>query len=178
MEENTDNQDNLTQPIENSIENVNNNTNEYIDKLTLELLLNKNHYSKYLHKTDPKRHDEFKTYKSNLRKYSIDIVDITSQLIENPNKMYNNDISDTFKSFVTAIFKYIEMKDIENTNEYNNNNDDNNEDDVMFGNCDNENETEVENQPMKSFWSKEKVVKKHTKLTHYDMNMFQKPKSK
>ena len=177
MEDNPNNQDNSNQPIENTIEIINTNTNEYIDKLTLELLLNKNHYNKYLHKTDPKRHNEFKTYKSNLRKYSIDIIDIASQLIENPNKMYNNDISDTFKSFVSSIFKYIEMKNIENTNEYNNN-EETKDDDIMFGNCDNEKEEVIENQPMKSFWSKEQVVKKHTKLTHYDMNMFQKPKSK
>ena len=31
-----------------------------IDKLTLELLINKQHYSKCLSKTDPKKYDEFK----------------------------------------------------------------------------------------------------------------------
>jgi molecular chaperone DnaK (HSP70) len=56
-------------------------TNEEIDKLTLELLLNKNHYSKYLQHTDTKKYDEFKTFKSKLKKHSIDIVDITSELI-------------------------------------------------------------------------------------------------
>ena len=50
--------------------------NEYIDKLTMELLLNKNHYSKYLAKTDPKKHDQFQEYKSKLRKYSVEIMDI------------------------------------------------------------------------------------------------------
>jgi hypothetical protein len=32
--------------------------NEYIDKLTLELLINKTHYHKYLSKSDPKKYDE------------------------------------------------------------------------------------------------------------------------
>jgi hypothetical protein len=162
-----------------------------IDKLTLELLINKQHYSKYLSKTDPKKHDEYKEYKSKLRKYSVDIVDITSQLIENPKTMFSSEIEETFDAYVKSIFKYFEMKELEKANEYNN--DYKNEDeDVMFGNCDslllkkqddnqenqenNEEESQEQSPMMKSFWGKEKVIKKNSILPHYDMNMFQRKK--
>ena len=90
-----------------------------IDKLTLELLINKQQYSKYLSKTDPKKYDEFKEYKSKLRKYAVDIVDMTSQLIENPNHPYSVEIEETFNAFSKSIFRYFEMKELEKSNEYN-----------------------------------------------------------
>lgn len=160
-----------------------------IDKLTLELLINKQHYSKYLSKTDPKKHNEYKEYKSKLRKYSVDIVDITSQLIENPKTMFSAEIEETFDAYVKSIFKHFEMKELEKANEYNN--DYKNEDeDIMFGNCDNllqkqehhenqennEEENQEQSPMMKSFWGKEKVIKKNSILPHYDMNMFQRKK--
>ena len=167
-----------------------------IDKLTLELLINKQHYSKYLSKTDPKKHDEYQEYKSKLRKYSVDIVDITSQLIDNPKTMFSAEIEETFDAYVKSIFKYFEIKELEKSNEYNydNNNNKNEDEDVLFGNCDNnllqnagqrqesaqetENEEHTEEQEgspmMKSFWGKEKVIKKSSTIPHYDMNMFHK----
>lgn len=164
-----------------------------IDKLTLELLINKQHYSKYLSKTDPKKHDEYKEYKSKLRKNSVDIIDITSQLIENPKTMFSSEIEETFDAYVKSIFKYFEIKELEKANEYNNDYYKNDDEDVMFGNCDNllqkkqetndqenteTNDTEsTEQSPMmKSFWGKDKVIKKNSVIPHYDMNMFQRKK--
>jgi FtsZ-interacting cell division protein YlmF len=144
--------------------------NEYIDKLTLELLLNKNHYSKYLSKTDPKKYDELKEYKSKLRKYSVDAIDITSQLIENPNMLFNGDVEDAFHNYMKSIFKYFEMKDIEKANEYNN------DEDVLFGNMDES--QEKQNEPVetastvKSYWGKERVVKQSPNISNADMSMF------
>jgi hypothetical protein len=161
-----------------------------IDKLTLELLINKQHYSKYLSKTDPKKHDEYKEYKSKLRKYSVDIVDITSQLIDNPKTMFSAEIEETFDAYVKSIFKHFELKELEKSNEYNHDDYKNEDEDVMFGNCDNlmqnkqdneyedtaEQDTEDPEQSpmMKSFWSKDKVVKQKGKIPYYDMTMFQK----
>jgi len=164
-----------------------------IDKLTIELLINKQHYSKYLSKTDPKKHDEYKTYKSKLRKYSVDIIDITSQLIENPKTMFSTEIEETFDAYVKSIFKHFEIKELEQANEYNNDYYKNDDEDVMFGNCDNllqkkeetgdqenaeTNDTESNEQSpmMKSFWSKDKVIKINSVIPHYDMNMFQRRK--
>jgi hypothetical protein len=149
--------------------------NEYIDKLTLELLINKTHYHKYLSKSDPKKYDEYKEYKAKLRKYAIDIIDITSQLIEDPKKMYSNDIEDSFNSYVKSIIKYFEIKEIQDTNtksEYNN------DDEVIFTKFDNgTNQSDENNDNMKSYWGKEKVVKKPSSYVHYDMNLFRKKNS-
>lgn len=151
------------------------NKNEYIDKLTMELLINKTHYHKYLSKSDPKKYDEYKEYKAKLRKYAIDIIDVTSQLIEDPKKMYSNDIEESFHAYVKSIIKYFEIKEIQDTNthcEYNN------EDDVIFTKFDNDNkepdQSYEKNDTMKSFWGKEKVVKKPSGYVHYDMNIFRK----
>lgn len=150
--------------------------NEYIDKLTLELLLNKNHYNKYLSTTDPKKYDEYKLFKSKLRKYSIDIVDITSQLIENPKKQYSCDIEETFNAYVNSIFKYYEIKALEKSNQFNN------EEDILFGNIEEQqdNPEPLEDEPiMKSYWGKERVVKKKpTNLDNFDIRMFANMKNK
>lgn len=152
--------------------------NEYIDKLTLELLLNKNHYNKYLSTTDPKKYDEYKAFKSKLRKYSIDIVDITSQLIENPKKQYSCDIEESFNAYVNSIFKYYEIKALEKSNQFEE------DDDILFGNIEDpeedENLQQAEDEPMmKSFWGKERVVKKKpTNLDNFDIRMFANMKNK
>jgi len=150
--------------------------NEYIDKLTLELLLNKNHYNKYLSTTDPKKYDEYKAFKSKLRKYSIDIIDITSQLIENPKKQYSCDIEETFTAYVNSIFKHYEIKALEKSNQFEE------DDDILFGNIEEQQDTPepLEDETItKSFWGKERVVKKKpTNLDNFDIRMFANMKNK
>ena len=147
--------------------------NEYVDKLTLELLLNKNHYSKYLSKTDPKKYEDFREYKSKLRKYSVDIIDMTSQLIENPKSGKTTEIQESFNAYMNSILKYYELKEVEKANEYNENTYKNEEEeDVLFGNCDSDSEKDETTPVMKSFWGKERVVKKTTKLSAFDLGMF------
>lgn len=150
--------------------------NEYIDKLTLELLLNKNHYGKYLAKTDPQRFEEHKLFKSKLRKYAVDIVDITSQYVENPKLGLSTEIEESFECYIKSIFRYFEMKDLENTNDYNQSS--NQDTDIMFDNCNTETERETEPSTTseKSFWGKDRVIKSNdsVKIANYDMNMFQK----
>ena len=149
------------------------NNNAEIDKLTLELLLNKNHYSKYLSKNDPKKYDEFREFKAKLRKYSIDIVDITSQLIENPKKPFSTDIEDSFLTYVKSIFRHLELKKMENSGSHND------DDDVLFGNFDKpeDDQGDDESTPMiKSLWGKTQVVKKQSDFANFDMRMFGKSK--
>jgi len=159
--ENTKDNDNIGEPLPNN--------NAEIDKLTLELLLNKTHYSKYLSKNDPKKYDEFREFKAKLRKYSIDIVDITSQLIENPKKPFSSDIEDSFLTYVKSIFRHLELKKMENSGSHNED-----DDDVLFGNFD---KPDDESSPMiKSFWGKTQVVKKQSDFANFDMRMFGKTK--
>jgi hypothetical protein len=135
--------------------------NEYIDKLTMELLLNKNHYAKYLANTDPKKHDEFKAFKSKLRKYSVDIIDITSQMIENPKSALSADIEEAFDIYVKSILRHFELKEIENPPEK-----EDADEDVLFGQID------EEPRAAQSFWGKEHVVKKSSDPFSSDIRAF------
>jgi hypothetical protein len=145
------------------------NNNRHIDKLTMELLLNKNHYSKYLQHTDAKLYDEFKLFKNKLRKHSIDIIDITSELIENPKKIINKDIEETFEIYVKSIIRYLEIKEVENLPTFQKEEDE----DVLFGNMNKESTQLIEKseEPVKSYWGKE-IVKKSKNILNADMNLF------
>jgi hypothetical protein len=136
--------------------------NEYIDKLTMELLLNKNHYAKYLANTDPKKHDEFKAFKSRLRKYSVDIIDITSKMIENPKDALSADIEEAFDIYVRSILRHFELKEIESPPEK-----EDAYEDVLFGQMDEERPTASQ-----SFWGKEHVVKKSANPLSSDIRAF------
>jgi hypothetical protein len=136
--------------------------NEYIDKLTMELLLNKSHYSKYLAKTDPKKHDEFQAHKANLKKHAANIMDITSHLIDAPKSAPSLDIEEAFDAYAKSILRHFELKDLEQPQKEE-------DEDVLFGQIDNEPTVE----PSQSFWGKERVVKKPSGLTA-DMQAFAK----
>ena len=146
--------------------------NAYVDKITMELLLNKNHYSKYLSKTDPAKYDEYREFKNKLQKYSEDIIDMTSQLIENPKMTINNDISENFDIYIKSVLRYLEMKEMEQRDEYVK------DDDMMFP------PNAMEQRPLlvkkhdddqdngeptgHSFWGKHRVKK----MSSYDLSMF------
>lgn len=178
---------NSSQNTDANIEEPSTKSNEYIDKITLELLLNKNHYNKYLSKTNPKKFEEHKEYKQKLKKYSIDIIDMTSQLIENPNTQFSNEIEESFHIYIQSIFKYFELNELKKANKYYENDED---EDTMFVNMDNyennhnydnDNDELIEkenNQFSHSFWGKEKVVKKQSSILDNDLHMMKYYKSK
>ena len=151
--------------------NAHNSTNDHIDKLTLELLLNKNHYSKYLSQTDPEKYEKHKVFKSKLRKYSVDIIDITSQMIENPKDAPSKDIEESFDLYVKSILRYFEMKDLENANEYNHETPE--DEDLLFGTME---QQQNDVTPSKSFWGKERVLKKEKDINAFTLEMFSRPK--
>lgn len=147
-------------------------SNEEIDKLTLELLLNKNHYSKYLLHTDAKKYEEFREFKSKLQICSEEIIDITKSLIENPKKIINSDVEELFEAYAKSVIRYLEMKDVETSNDFNKKEED--DEDTLFGNMEEDirvNEKEKENN-IPSFWSKERVVKSSQSMMPADLRMF------
>jgi hypothetical protein len=148
-----------------------NQKNEYIDKITLELLINKNQYNKYLSKNDPKKYEENQHHLQKVQKYKDKIMKLTDDLCKNTKKQYNNEVHDIFDQYVKTCIRFFEMKELENDSEYENKSD---EDDVLFGNCEDENNEnnengDVENSKIKSFWGKS--VKK-SNLANYDIQMF------
>jgi ATP-dependent helicase YprA (DUF1998 family) len=94
-------------------------------------------------------------------------------LILTPTRELAIQIQESFNAYMNSILKYYELKEVEKANEYNENTYKNEEEeDVLFGNCDSDSEKDETTPVMKSFWGKERVVKKTTKLSAFDLGMF------
>jgi len=86
-----------------------------IDKLTLELFSSKSTYQKYLAQTDPKKAEENKLFKTNLRKYSRDIMKMTQEYLANPDKtQVTLEVNEMLDTFGKVWIKYFQMKELEN----------------------------------------------------------------
>lgn len=152
----------------NDNENINiEKSNEYIDKLTLEMFMNKTNYNKYIAKTDPVKHEVIQIYKTKINKYSKKIIGITTEMVNNADTYVNTDVGDTFYDYTKALIRYFEMKEIENTTSYN---DEENEEETLF---DPEKMEEKDITAEPSFWGKNKIIKKSS-INSYDMAMFSK----
>jgi len=107
-----------------------------IDKLTLELLINKSQYKKYIQKNDPAKYSENKLYLGKIDRYRNKIGYMFSSLLENPEQQITTDINRDFTYFVKTCIQYFELKEIENGQE--DHNGDPIDDDVLFGNIEND----------------------------------------
>ena len=86
-----------------------------IDKLTLELFSSKSTYQKYLAQTDPKKAEENNLFKTNLRKYSRDIIKMTQEYLANPDKtQVTLEVNEMLDTFGKVWIKYFQMKELEN----------------------------------------------------------------
>jgi len=81
-----------------------------IDKLTLELLINKSQYNKYVQKTDPHKHNETQLYLDQLKKHKNKIEHVFLSLLENPEMQITPDINNDFTHFVKTCIQYFELK--------------------------------------------------------------------
>jgi len=126
-----------------------------IDKLTLELFMNKAHYQKYVSKTNPKKHAETQDFLYNINKYQRSILEITQQLLEEPGTQITTEINDIFEVYSKTLINHIKQRELENRNQYNTA-----DEDTLFADMENAHENVmVENPKMHSFWSKERVNK-------------------
>lgn len=85
-------------------------TNPYIDKITLELLLNKSAYQKYLSKTDPEKHNEYQEFIKKTKRFRSNILEITENLIDHQKHQYTNEVTDAFSTYMHALIKYVEIE--------------------------------------------------------------------
>ena len=107
--------------------------NEFIDNITLELLMNKGQYNKYISKKHPEKYEKVREFQEKLYKYKYDIIDLTKDLVENPEKEISVEVNEMFEAYVKKLIHFFEMKEIETGNlftprPYN----DDKEDDMMF----------------------------------------------
>jgi len=86
---------------------------ESIDKLTLELLMNKNTYNRYIEKTDPRKHKEEQEFRRKLKKYKSRIIQMTMKFLDDPDFQVNNELNNMFSEYSKTFVKYFEMNDLE-----------------------------------------------------------------
>ena len=111
---------------------------EYIDKITLEFLINKTHYNKILSIKDPKKFEELQAYIKKVEKHSDAIMSITEEYCTDPKKQRTTEMDEAFTNYVKTCIKYLEMKELEGGTDE--------DTDTMFDN------TVVSTHTTKSFW--------------------------
>ena|SRR6056300_869553 len=115
-------------------------SNRYVNDITLNLLMNRCHHKKYLSKTNPEEHKREQKHYSSLRKYKNQIIDITRELLNKPDKQITTDVNEIFEDYTKILIRYFKMKALENKEPY-----DNSDEDVLFGNIDESEDDEDEN---------------------------------
>lgn len=120
---------------------------EGVDKITLELLMNKAQYNKYLAIKDPNKYEEVQQHLEKVAKYRDRIMQITDEYCENQNTQNSIELDEAFSNYLKSCIRFIEMKELEAEPKY-----ERDMEDGIFERCDN-------NTPMKSFWGKGAVKK-------------------
>ena len=81
-----------------------------IDKLTLELMMNKSQYKKYLAKREPTKFKEQEEDIQRIRDNRDGILEIFANLLDKPNAQYTHNIENHFECFVKEAIEYIETQ--------------------------------------------------------------------
>jgi hypothetical protein len=125
-----------------------------IQKLTLELLMNKNQYNKYISKTDPHRYSELQERNRELQQYKDAILQMTEQLLDDPDAQINTDVQEDFENYTKTCIRYFKMRELADTDE--------DEDTELLFPPSKEPVQETPRQTMNSFWSKDVVTRTST----------------
>jgi hypothetical protein len=97
---------------------------QQIDQLTLELLMNKRQYRKYLEKTNPDEYEKRREGYDRFLKYKGKISHLMNELLNdysvsgNLEHLGNVDIQDSFHQFLQNCIYFFETKDFENTENF------------------------------------------------------------
>jgi hypothetical protein len=75
---------------------------------------NKNHYKKYLAKSNPEKYDEQCEFLKKIGKNREKINAMFSVLLENPEKQITTDINEAFEQFVKASLNHFHMEKLSN----------------------------------------------------------------
>jgi len=100
----------------------------FVDRITLETLMNRTNYSKYLSKIDPKRHAEHQDFLTKLQKYKKQILEKTETMMNKPKTMYTNEVHETFTTYMKTLIRFLEVEEKNRASSG-----DNSDDDMLFG---------------------------------------------
>lgn len=105
---------------------------QFIDQLTMEYMMNRQHYKKYLAKTDPNKFQETQHKTQLVKMYQEDmqemVNDLLSDFIARGNfTKYTNEVNRCFETFMNACLSYFEEHPPPSQCQYEE------DDDVLFG---------------------------------------------
>lgn len=88
------------------------NKSAFVDKITMEYMMNRNHYKKYLAKTNTVLYQEVQEKMTNVRACSDDIKEMVDTLLEDyvahgSFTKHNTDVNQSFEEFMTICMRYI-----------------------------------------------------------------------
>ena len=158
-----------------------------VDKLTLELFTSKNTYRKYLAKTDPETFQKQEMLQEKICENKWEILSRFDEMLSGPlsssTVSYSGDLTESFERFISVLLQEIEsakLRDnndspflIEESEDYEKGE---REDEMMFDvtKMDSSSISMDNDQEKKSFWSKDRVIKRETYseaiLSHYPTN--------
>jgi hypothetical protein len=105
----------------------------FVDKLTMEYMMNRNHYKKYLAKTNTTMYQEVQEKMKNVDACRDDIQEMVDTLLDDyvahgAFTKYNTDVIQSFEEFMTSCMRYIQENPKEGS--------DQEDSDVLFGSMD------------------------------------------
>ena len=106
--------------------------NKYIDDLTIQLLLNKTNYAKYLSKTDEQKYEEQQQFVLDCEQYRNPILDMTKHMMRDPLLSYSSEVSDAFNQYARILIRYLEVKERSDEHQKDNGHGSSDEEDVLF----------------------------------------------
>jgi len=89
-----------------------------VDKITLELLMNKSQYNRYLSIKDPNKYDEIQQYLDKVEKYRDQVMKITREYCDNQNTQKSTELDEVFSHYLKSCIRFIEMKELEEEPKY------------------------------------------------------------
>jgi hypothetical protein len=140
---------------------------EYIDKFTLECLMNKSQYSRYLSKTDPKKYEERTEYYEKIAKYREPILKEFEKMMDNDEEHSKTEVTERFHDLIHSFIDYFDNKSLEEGPDFQYEKYGEEDEDVLFGNMDEEREPSKNS---KSYWGKS--LKKSSDLLLFSTNMY------
>jgi len=146
-----------------------------IDRLTMELMMNKTHYGKYLAKQDPEKHRKFQENLRKIQKYKDQIIDMTHELLDDSTKQgvpekHNTEINTAFQHYLKTCVQYFEIREIVDERETSNIDREN----TLFGEMDEDIAPSMSEGNKNTYWGKN--IKKTNRSNYlYTMDIYSRP---
>lgn len=84
------------------------------DQLSMEMLMNKSQYDKYLSKTNPAESNARKKFHKSIKRHKPEILKLTKQFLDDPTTDFNLSVNAILENYAKTVIQYIQMKSIDN----------------------------------------------------------------